>query len=173
MDSSLVINLVSLSISLVALAISAHLAHRQVSAAHGANLIPIVFNAFREWRQPDFVRTQRYILAGLTTDHDPSLGLSGLPEPLQTEVDKVAVFYDDLDKLVAYRALDWKIVVGTFGVTTTRVWSALKPYIYREREIRGTQHMACFEDLACRARDNPPAELHRRIGLRTDTQSPP
>ncbi|WP_438829341.1 DUF4760 domain-containing protein [Streptomyces sp. Midd3] len=168
MDLSLAINLISLLISLVALAISAYLAHRQASAAHGANLIPVIFNSFREWRQPDFVRTQQYILASLTVDHDANLGLSGIPEPLQSQIDKVVIFYDDLGKLVAYRALDWKIVIGTFGVTIVRVWTVLKPFIYRERELRGTRHMACFEDLACRAKENPPVEIHKKIGLRVD-----
>ncbi|MET9888847.1 hypothetical protein ABZZ47_01290 [Streptomyces sp. NPDC006465] len=171
MDPSLAINLVSLLISLIALAISAYLAHRQASAAHGANLIPVIFNSFREWRQPDFVQTQKYILASLSIDHDAEMGLSGIPEPLQSQIDKVAIFYDDLGKLVAYRALDWKIVVGTFGVTTVKVWAELRPFIYREREIRGTRHMACFEDLACRAKDNPPVELHKKMGLRSDPGS--
>jgi hypothetical protein len=168
MNTSIAINVTSLLISLVALAISAYLAHRQASAAHGANAIPVIFNSFREWRQPDFIQTQKYILASLGGDHDASMGLSGIPEPLQSQIDKVAIFYDDLGKLVAYRALDWEIVIGTFGVTTVRVWDALKPFIYRERELRGTQHMALFEDLACRAKVNPPVDLHKRIGLRVD-----
>ncbi|WP_419249596.1 DUF4760 domain-containing protein [Streptomyces longwoodensis] len=168
MDASLTINVISLSISVIALTISAYLAHRQASAAHGANLIPVVSHLFREWRQPDFIRTQKYILTDLGVDHDSDRGLSGIPDPLQSQIDKVAVFYDDLGKLVAYRALDWKLVIGTFGVTTVRVWNVLKPFIYRERELRGTQHMACFEDLACRAKENPPAELHKKIGLRVD-----
>lgn len=168
MDPSLAINLVSLVISLIALTISAYLAHRQASAAHGANLIPVIFNSFREWREPDFIRTQKYILASLGSEHGAEAGLSGIPEPLQSQIDKVAIFYDDLGKLVAYRALDWRIVIGTFGITIVRVWTVLKPYIYREREIRGTQHMACFEDLACRAKNNPPSKLHRKMGLRAD-----
>src|SRR5689334_12370597 len=128
MDPSLAINIISLLISLIALAISAYLAHRQASAAHGANLIPVISNSFREWRQPDFVLTQKYILTSLSLNHDANMRPSGIPEPLQSQIDTVAIFYDDLGKLVAYRALDWIIVIGTFGVTTVRVWDALKPF---------------------------------------------
>ncbi|WP_405723149.1 hypothetical protein OG607_14085 [Streptomyces sp. NBC_01537] len=169
MDASLEINLSSLFLSILAVALSGYLAYRQALAAHGANLIPIIFTAFREWRQDDFARTQSYILHELSTAHDPAGGYAGIPEPLRRDIDHVTIFYDDLGKLVAYKAVDPKVVISTFGLTIVRVWDVLRPYIYREREIRGTQFMALFEDLACRAKDEPPSLLHRRLGLRKDT----
>lgn len=163
----MVLNFASLVIALAALTISTRLSHRQVTTAERATLVPVVLDQFKISREASFLETQRFIREELTDAHAPSLGLSGLPEPLRSDIFSLTWFYDDLGKLVAHGIVSEDLILGAFGDALVRTWSPLRPYVYREREIRSSTFQAYFEDLAERARRLGPQVVHARMGLLT------
>ena len=166
MDANITLNITSLAISCLALAASAFLAVRQLRTAEGANHVPIVIDFFNRSHDEEFMASSRY-LQTMSSEHEFSLGLSGLPHDLERRVRVVLWFYDDLGKLVAHKIVSEQLVIGSFGASAVRAWMALGPYVYAERENRaGTRVGVYFEDLAARATSTSASAVHRRIGLR-------
>jgi len=58
-------------------------------------------------------------------------------------------------------------VVSKLGYRADRAWTALEPFIAKEREARGgDHHSAFFEDLVSRKRENWPPQEHYGLRLR-------
>jgi hypothetical protein len=159
---SAVESIVALLISVVALVLTL----LQIRVARGGNHLPVVLEAFKESRTPEWFRAQEYILGELARDYDVDCGWRGLPEPARAHVNTIGLFYDDLGKLAAHDLIDEDLIIGSYGETITRLWDALAPYIYEERRAYMPHHWTYFEDLAARAARRGPEVVYAELGLR-------
>jgi len=75
------------------------------------------------------------------------------------------IFYDDLGKFVAHGIVEEDLIIGSYGHSVMWAWDALQPFILAQRSIDGTNYNIYFEDLALRAKRNPPPAIHSKLGL--------
>jgi hypothetical protein len=160
-------NLITLAISLTALVVSVLMTLRQIRLASGGIHLPVVLEAFKESRNPEWFAAQEYILNQLAEEHAPACGWRGLPMTSRTHVNTIGLFYDDLGKLVAHGMIDERIVIGSYGTMITLVWDALAPYVYAEREAHGLYFWIYFEDLAVRVAATHPKTVYAKLRLRS------
>ncbi|WP_131803738.1 hypothetical protein [Pseudofrankia sp. BMG5.36] len=165
---SALLNFAAVVISLAALLASVLTARQQSRFSHGANIIPIIVEAFRETRQPEFTEARLYIYGRLSLEHDPASGILALPPDIVQYIQLVGIFYDDLGKLVAHKIIDGDLVIGSYGTGVTQTWAVLKPYIENERVRCRTNTFVYFEDLAIRISEREPADVYKRLGMRSN-----
>jgi hypothetical protein len=129
-----------------AAAASAFYAGRALREARKANAVPALLDFVRECRQyePD----RRSVLRHLRDEHDPRLGISGLPDEAREHVIRVCHYLDQLGILVDQRIVDPEAVAGFMGESILVSWRALAPYIKGERAARKRDYVSYFEDLA-------------------------
>lgn len=163
---SLILNMVTLAISIAALFLTVQVAVRQARYMRHANYLPVIREEFGKFRSPDFRSSEGFVLGELAATRDPSRGFSNLPEPANSAVTDVSFFCDSLGVLVAFGVIDQDLVCGVMGTRATRCWTALRPYIERERELRQAGFQRFFEDLVCRIEENPPDSVAARLQLR-------
>ncbi|MFI6298541.1 hypothetical protein ACIBEJ_43600 [Nonomuraea sp. NPDC050790] len=73
-------------------------------------------------------------MPALPREHDPKLGISGLPPAAREAVYDVAYFYQNFIAFQAVGILD-KRLLAMMNMRTFLVWEAIKPFVEREREI--------------------------------------
>jgi hypothetical protein len=168
MDSpSLVLNVAALTISLVALSISATLTARQLSVMNRANALPVITSFFSEFQRSELLEHLDYVAKELHFEHSPDLGVSRLPEPARSHVSGLASFFEATGALVAWNVIDKRVAISSCGTQCDRAWRLLEPFILGEREARGgSRYQVYFEDLVCRIRETPPPVVERRMGLK-------
>jgi hypothetical protein len=155
MDTAL--GIASLLLSLIAVATSTILLVRQTVFMRHANEIPVSVDLYQEFRSAEFQTAEEYVLKALSVSHDPSIGLSKLPNEARNPSYRVAAFYSSLGALVALGLVDERFAVSLLGDAAERDWRTLEPYIFRERELCGDNYVfAFYEDLVCRVRMNYP-----------------
>jgi hypothetical protein len=165
-DATIVLNLATLAISLTALVISMLLTLRQIRVANGGNHLPVVIDAFKETRSAAWFQAQEYVLTTLAKEHQPDCGHRGLPEQARTHATTIGLFYDDLGKLVAHDMIDQSLVIGSYGTNIVRLWDALAPYVYTERQEHRLHFWIYFEDLAARTAATHPEVIYADLRLR-------
>jgi hypothetical protein len=119
-----------------------------LAEARKANALPGYLEFFREYRQyePD----RRYVVLHLR-DHPRERGVSGLPREARNHVVNVCHYLDDLGFLVQRGMVDLDAVVGLMGHSVLVSWGALRPYIYKERELRSSTSAQYYEHLVAEA----------------------
>lgn len=165
MDATITLNLAALLISFLALIVPIPLALRQIRLSNGGNHLPVVLEAFKEFRNPAYLAAEKYLLHGLAQEHSVDCGCTGLPEPARTHAWTIGMFFDDLGKLVAHGIIDQSLVVGSFGMGIVRMWDALAPYVYQQRRAHDDHFWIYFEDLAARAAATPNTLVYDVLGL--------
>lgn len=143
------------------------LTSRQLRLASGGNHLPVVLEAFKETRNPQWFSAQEYVLTELAKQHDPDCGHRGLPENALIHANTIGLFYDDLGKLVAHGVIDQSLVIGSYGTNIVRLWDALAPYVYTERRKYGLHSWIYFEDLAARTAATHPEVVYASLRLRS------
>lgn len=166
MNSSLLQNFITLAISVVALTTTMFLTLRQIRLATFANHLPVVLEAFKETRGEAWLDAEDYVLNRLASEHPADGGWHNLPEPARSHVTKIALFYDDLGKVVAHGVINQSLVIGSYGTNIVLLWDALAPYVYSDRHAHGTHSWVYFEDLAVRTASTHPQEVYRSLGLK-------
>ncbi|WP_372488349.1 DUF4760 domain-containing protein [Micromonospora hortensis] len=161
-------NAASLLFSLLALALSAVFALRQSKIMRDSNLVPVLTDLFKEFRDPSFKEHMSYIQFSLWGECPPSeTGMTGLTPEARSHVAPVMGLFTTVGLLVAHGVIDELIPASSMGGSVLRSWARLSPYIYEERERRNDPHYGVFfENLAYRALRNPPARLKRRMRLK-------
>lgn len=171
MDQELA-SVMALAASFLALLVAAATGYRQLRLMRGANLLPVVLEGFRETRTKQWSDCRTYILDHLRDEHDPSLGIWKLPEPVKHHFRYAASFYDDLGKLVAHKVVDERLILGAYGGSVVPMWRIMAPLVVEERAA-GRRHMyVYFEDLAARALRRSEQEIHKSIHLQQFPQTP-
>jgi hypothetical protein len=156
----------ALSISLVALLVSAGAAERQRRVSLRATALPLVIDLFREYRSPTFLAARR-VLADRLPGLDPRFGYSGLPPDVREHVQTMSYFFDNLGVMVASGLADPALVSAFAGESAEYQWGQLRPFIEGERTVRGgAWFQANFEDLVRVLREYPPGEIRRTLPRR-------
>lgn len=130
-------------------------------AARKANALRGYLDFFREYRQyePD----RRYVLRDLR-HHNSSLGISELPDEARVPVVSVCHYLDHLGFLVHRKMIDLDAVARLMGYSVLVCWTALAPYIERERERRPSPDYArYFEYLVARVYATPIRAIYREL----------
>lgn len=174
MGSEVVINVVAVVISVVSLTVSALLAVRQNRTASAGYSLPVVLEIFDQFRTPEFFEARQYIYEQLNKEFEDPVPYTDLPPGVRAKVRIVGGRYDDLGKLVAHGVVNEELIIGSNGTAVRRVWEAIAPFVYEERRKSGALTWAYLEDLAGRARRNPPHAIYAKLGLRyTPVRTPP
>jgi hypothetical protein len=133
------LNVATLIISLVALAISSFFAIRQIGTARNANQLPVMNDILGEIRSPKF-RQQEELL----WDKLPALGkdiaYSQLPGNLREAADSVCLTYLMLAYVVSLRIVDRKLAVVPVHYRVAKTWEAVSPFVAQERKLRGDEY---------------------------------
>lgn len=154
---SLTLTIISLLLSILAVATSTFLLVRQTIFMRHANEIPVSIELHQEFRSEEFQRAYIFVLNSLAPTYSPSLGLSNLPTEVRVQSTKVAAFFTSLGGLVSLGLVDERYAVALMGTLANRAWAVLGPYILCERQLRSDDEvLAFFEDFVCRVRENHP-----------------
>jgi hypothetical protein len=147
-DAGAVLNLM---IATVALIISTAVAARQLLAAKRAGHVEASWQVLNETCGTKFLSDEQYILAALAKEHSAAAGLSGLPEPVRSDIQRVAYVYQTIGYLSSLGAIDKKMTRYLVGLRVVSVWQSLAPFIEAERNLHGDRvGFRFFEDLAYR-----------------------
>lgn len=157
--------MVSLTVSILALAISGFFALQQLHSTQSANVLAMILNGFSETRDPTYSEAIEYVLYRLPADYPQPISYLRLTDPHKSHVRRVGLFYDDLGKLVAHGVVDERLIIGAYGRSLLRAWTILAPFIYLERQEHQRMPMRYFEDLAYRVSRTSPDAVYARIGL--------
>ncbi len=169
-------SVIALVTSVVALVISTLFAVRQLRSAKTANNTTVAVELLsRELLSAWFQESEAYIVERLAGEHESSGGIEGLPLDARAHVYRVGWFYASLAHLVAFGAINERMVISIVKFRLNQVWRVLAPYVRAERALRNPSSMIFFEDLACRAEDFDDAELQHKLRLRRfdDVDVPP
>jgi hypothetical protein len=130
-----VISLVSVVLALAAVGVSSWQVRASIISANKANALPVVSEAFREWRSPHLNDAFRNLL---TTTEEQVMGESfeALPPKLREDAYEVCTFFDYLGTLVLHGIVNEDVIVGGFGTRIVQVWKIMEPLIWHERKYR-------------------------------------
>ena len=131
-----IFNIVATILSVMALLSSIYIALEHRGLQKRANFVPAYMKMIDEFRSVEFQDRLLYVTTRLRSDHDPHLGISGLPDEVRRAVFDVGYFYQGVGMLRLQNILD-EAIVPTLHVRGTQVWEAIAPYVEREREIQG------------------------------------
>lgn len=153
----MVYNLVAIFLSLIALGTSSLLAFRQTILQRQANHLPAYLSLLNEFRSREFNDHFRYVCDQLRQDHDPQLGISGLPPEAREAFYDVAYFLQNFVALRKLSIVDGRVLT-TMNGRIVLVWDAIEPFVKSEREINRSTSDILFrvlEDFAMEVRDRP------------------
>jgi hypothetical protein len=165
---SLIGNAVTAGVSILALAVSSWILFRQTKYTRDSNHVQVVRELLREFRTPGFIASLDYVRQRLAKEHDPSRGISGLPNPAREHVLNIGYYYQSLGILVKFNISDSRTFILTMGRQITAAWQAVAPYVYAEREqgVPGVYSLSFFEDLAVKSSALTHEEALRVLKLR-------
>lgn len=146
-----IFNVAALAFSFLAIIVSVVSARRQTTDARRAMVISFITDLGQRTRSQHFREARDYVLTQLS-QHDPALGIYGLPEPARDHVVLVGGFYQDVGTLTLTGVLDKDLAAAFYYTDIKDVWRALERYIIGERNKRqlrgGGSVFTAFEDLA-------------------------
>jgi hypothetical protein len=140
------LDVMSLTITIVAIAVSSVLSWRAVSLSRDANHFPVVTDLLSPHRDPEFIRKERMVHEKLK-DFDAASGFASLPEPMWTAAVVVTEQYHMLGYLVACGVTDGDLLVHQVRHGAIQTWTAVEPFVRAERRLRGGEfsYMNSFE----------------------------
>jgi len=157
-------------VSAIALLVTAAFAVRQLRSAQTANHTLVAIELLTRARTTDeFLRAEDFVLNELTPRHPPSglsVSVSDLPTEARHHVTRLALYYNGLGQMLAFAAVDPRLLMGTVSYRSRQAWRVLEPYILAERARRGETYLSHFEHLVHMATHNPWATAVRKLGLK-------
>lgn len=151
-----ILNIVAIGLSVLALSSSTYFAFQQVSSLKRANYLPAYLELLEDFRSPTFHQHHRYVIQRLRAEHDPDLGISGLPAEAQEAVYDVAFFLHNFVILKRLGIIDDRYLM-TLNDRAVRTWEAIGPFVRRERELVPLPHLLqILEDHAAVVATVPP-----------------
>jgi hypothetical protein len=131
---SQLINVLALLTALAAVASSSFLAWQALRLNQNANHLPIVLDALKPQRLPEFTRREAELWDELPK-HDVALGFTNLPEPLRGHAFEVSCYYQHLSYLAEYGLADWDFIAVQTTYRLLRTWTALRHTFMRSEII--------------------------------------
>ncbi|MEV6171585.1 hypothetical protein AB0L99_25590 [Streptomyces sp. NPDC051954] len=167
MDSSVVFNVVTAVIAVVAVVTSIVFSARQARIAHHSNHISVMVDLLAEFRSVEFHEQHDYVCMRLGVEHDPEGGVRGLPDEAKAAFYSVVYYYQSFANLAVFGLLDETLLVTVLRTRIVSVWQAVRPFVERERELRGEgsggTYLSIFEELARHAAALPPENVRQRM----------
>jgi hypothetical protein len=163
-----IVNLVAIVLSAVALATSTYIAFQHQALQKAANFTPAYLHLLKQFQTMEFHDHYRYVTTRLKTEHDPKLGVAGLPDDARRAVYDVAYFFQGYGILCLLRILDDQ-VLPTMQLRSISVWEAIEPYVERERKLFGygeLHYLRAFEEFAKDVKVLPPGSLNTKLTRR-------
>jgi hypothetical protein len=120
------------AISIAALMLTTILTLRQLGLLQRSNYIPVV-ELIVELRSRELYDDLMYVTNRLRAEHDPSLGISGLPDTARSAVVNVAYYFQAfawLGELGILKAKHLGLVANRIVLT----WRVIEPYVKAERQ---------------------------------------
>jgi hypothetical protein len=148
MDFSNAVSVLSLVIAIIALAITAVVSLRQVALMRHANLLPAFVDLLQEFRSNDFYSHQDFILNKLK-DHSADAGYSGLGSNERRSFLIIFDYLSSMACLVSFGIVTVYHVYAMYGYVFQDMWTQMRPFIEKERELTGREIGFVVEDL-CR-----------------------
>lgn len=154
----MIFTVVAIVVSVVALATSTYTALAHQALQKAANFSPSYLQFTRQLQAIEFHDHYAYVTTKLGSEHDPKLGISGLPDDARRAV------YDIVYFLYGYGMLQLIGVLDDLAALTARhrvvtVWDAIAPYVERERELGGPSDLRMLEEFAKDVRALPHRSL--------------
>ncbi|MFI5833019.1 hypothetical protein ACIA5A_05000 [Micromonospora sp. NPDC051300] len=167
MDAAVVTNAVVAAISVITVVVSAFFALRQLRLSQHANHTLVAIELLTRDRMSDaFLDSQQFVLTELRTACPPGVPVSRLPADARKHVNRIALYYNGLGQMLAFKVVEPALLLGTGGYRAREAWATLEPYILAERAARGESYLSNFEHLAVLATETPWPTAVRRLGLR-------
>ncbi|MFF1378786.1 hypothetical protein [Streptomyces sp. NPDC058308] len=158
-----VVSVASALTAVVAVALSL----RQTRLMSRQSLVPVVLEAFREARSPEWFEARDFIVERLVAEISPAQGVTRQPPQARAALRKVGFLFDNFGLLVAHRVVPEELVIGFFGGYLDHLWKIMEPYIRKEAELTGQGYMVFFEDLVARSRSHSIENVRETLGLRS------
>ncbi|MER6678877.1 DUF4760 domain-containing protein [Streptomyces sp. NPDC000983] len=133
MSSSTLLNVLAITVSVVALVASLFFGSRQVRAARHANYLPALMDLLAEFRTARLHDEYQYVCGRLAHEHDPAQGLRGLPSQTREVVFNVTYFFQTIAALYAMGIIDEAAATLMVRRRAATVWAAVQPFVERER----------------------------------------
>jgi hypothetical protein len=132
---SAVVNLISLGIALIAIAVAIWQVRTSSERAERALSLPIITEISREIRSSEFRQSIKFLQkkAPLVPDRG---GFESLPEEFREQAYKVCYFFDYLGILAMYGIITEDMALDWIGTRLLQTWVTMKPFIEAEREYR-------------------------------------
>lgn len=174
MEASQVSNAIALALSLVAVAVSAVSAFRQATLMQHANLLPVLIDMFRDFREPEFRQHLAFIEEELWERCPPGgTGIDDLPQEVRSRVIPAMSFFANAGTLVANGVITDVMAASYMRGSVLVAWSHLAPYIRNERDRRDDEtYYLFFEHLASVIAQYEPTRLRDVLKLKTVSESP-
>ncbi|MFD9436363.1 hypothetical protein [Streptomyces sp. NPDC060002] len=165
MLKAFLVNVLPVVIAVVAVAVSTWLGMRQTRISRQANNIQAMIDLLAEFRSASFHDQHDYVCARLRQEHAPDGGVRGLPHDAKEAFCNVVYYYQSLANLTVFRIVDEEVFLPLLRYRIVSVWQAARPYVERERELRGRDgsYLTAFEELAGRTAGLPHTYLRDRI----------
>jgi len=155
-------------ISAIAVVVTAAFAVRQLRSSQTANHTLVAIELLTRARSTDeFLRAQDFVLNELTASYPPSgICVSELPAEARHHVARLSLYYNGLGQMLAFAAVDPRLLMGTVSYRSRQAWHVLEPYILAERARRGETYLSHFEHLVHMSTHNPWATAVRKLDLK-------
>ncbi|MFF3207482.1 hypothetical protein [Streptomyces sp. NPDC002962] len=165
MLKAFLVNVLPVVIAVTAIAIPTWLGMRQTRISRHANNIQPMIDLLAEFRSAAFHDQHDYVCSRLPQEHAPDGGVRGLPHDAKAAFCNVVYYYQTLANLTVFRIVDEEVFLPLLRHRILGVWEAARPYVERERELRGRDgsYLSALEELACRTAELPHTYLHDRI----------
>jgi hypothetical protein len=129
------LSLVSVCIAFCAVAVAFWQTRRTARQAEQTRSLPIISEAFREWRSAEF-RRHKNVLLTLDGTSPPDGGFDALPSDIQESAYIWCYFCEYLGQLVLSEIVPEEMIIGFAGTQILQLWGVLEPFIQNEREHR-------------------------------------
>lgn len=159
------VNVLPVVIAVIAIAVPTWLGMRQTRISRHANNIQAMVGLLSEFRSASFHEEHDYVCARLQQEHAPDCGVRGLPHDAKQAFCNVVYYYQSLANLTVFKVVDEDLFLPLLRYRIATVWQAARPYVERERELRGSDgsYLSAFEELARRTAELPHTYIHDRI----------
>jgi hypothetical protein len=166
MDSSVVFNVVTAVIAVVAVVTSIVFSARQTRIAQHSNHISVMIDLLAEFRSAEFHKQHDYVCERMGVEHAPEVGVRGLPDEAKAAFYSVVYYYQSFANLAVFGLLDQTLLVTVLRTRIVSVWQAVRPFVERERQLRGENggmYLSIFEELARHAAELPPEHVRDQM----------
>lgn len=162
----MVFNVVAIVLSVVALVTSTYIALQHQTLQKAANFTPSYVQLIRQFQTLEFHDHYRYVTTRLAIEHDPKLGISGLPDDARRAVYDVTYSFYGFAMLRLFDALDDQ-VFAIMAHRVVAVWESVAPYVEHERELGlSGLYMRVLEEAAKQAKALPPESVSAILARR-------